>query len=142
MIFDTTLENWDNEMLITDIVGQKFSFFESIKMKGVGSKRMMIASVSPDLDDVLNTVSDINYANIELRKSGIIVHINKGLKTFSWVIPFHQLHTYHSDGLSIHSEGKFVRFMNNKLLRENKTFFSKMMKLKTENLEQFNFQLS
>lgn len=142
MIFDTTLENKDNEALITDIVGHRFSFFESIKMKGVGSKRMMIESVSPSLDNLMNKVSDINYANIELRKNGIIVHINQGLKTYSWVIPFHQLHTYQSDGFSIHSNGRYVRFMNNKLLRENKMFLSKMMNLKAKSQEQFNFQLN
>lgn len=142
MIFDTTLENKDNEMLITDIVGHRFSFFESIKMKGVGSKRMMIESVSPSLDNLMNKVSDINYANIELRKNGIIVHINQGLKTYSWVIPFHQLHTYQSDGFSIHANGRYVRFVNNKLLRENKMFLSKMMNLKAKSQEQFNFQLN
>ena len=142
MIFDTTLENKDNEALITDIVGHRFSFFESIKMKGVGSKRMMIESVSPSLDNLMNKVSDINYANIELRKNGIIVHINQGLKTYSWVIPFHQLHTYQSDGFSIHANGRYVRFVNNKLLRENKMFLSKMMNLKAKSQEQFNFQLN
>ncbi len=103
MIFDTTLQNKDNEILMTDIVGRRFSFFESIKMNGIGSKRMIIESVSPSMDRLMNTVSDINYANIELRKNGIIVHINQGLKTYSWVIPFHQLHTYQSDGFSIHA---------------------------------------
>ena len=142
MIFDTTLQNKDNEILMTDIVGRKFSFFESIKMNGIGSKRMMIESVSPSMDRLMNTVSDINYANIELRKNGIIVHINQGLKTYSWVIPFHQLHTYQSDGFSIHANGSHVRFMNNKLLKENKMFLSKMMKLKAKSQEQFNFQFN
>lgn len=142
MIFDTTLQNKDNEILMTDIVGRKFSFFESIKMNGIGSKRMMIQSVSPSMDKLMNSVSDINYANIELRKNGIIVHINQGLKTYSWVIPFHQLHTYQSDGFSIHANGSHVRFMNNKLLKENKMFLSKMMKLKAKSQEQFNFQFN
>lgn len=142
MIFDTTLQNKDNEILMTDIVGRKFSFFESIKMNGIGSKRMMIESVSPSMDMLMNTVSDINYANIELRKNGIIVHINQGLKTYSWVIPFHQLHTYQSDGFSIHANGRYVRFMNNKLLKENKIFLSKMMNLKAKSHEQFNFQFN
>ena len=142
MIFDTTLQNKDNEILMTDIVGRRFSFFESIKMNGIGSKRMIIESVSPSMDRLMNTVSDINHANIELRKNGIIVHINQGLKTYSWVIPFHQLHTYHSDGFSIHANGSHVRFMNNKLLKENKMFLSKMMNLKAKSQEQFNFQFN
>ena len=88
MIFDTTLENKDNEALITDIVGHRFSFFESIKMKGVGSKRMIVDKLSPNLNYISNITSDINYANIELRKKGILIHITKGLKNFTWAIPF------------------------------------------------------
>ncbi|MAD97021.1 MAG: hypothetical protein CMB99_06805 [Flavobacteriaceae bacterium] len=141
MIFDTTLQNRENDILINDIVGHKFSFFESIRMKGVGSKRMIIESVSPNMDELMNKVSDINYANIELRKNGIIVHINQGLKTYSWVIPYHSLHTYQSNGYSIHADGKFVRFADNKLLKENKAFLVKMMYLRTENQEKYNFQL-
>ena len=37
-------------------------------MGGVGSKRMMIDEVSPGFLKYMNTVSDINYGNIELRK--------------------------------------------------------------------------
>jgi hypothetical protein len=111
-------------------------------MNGIGSKRMMIESVSPSMDRLMNTISDINYANIELRKNGIIVHINQGLKTYSWVIPFHQLHTYQSNGFSIHANGSHVRFMSNKLLKENKMFLAKMMNLKAKSQEQFNFQFN
>lgn len=140
MIFETTLANKENQVLINDIVGRRFSFFESLKLKGVGSKRMAIESVSANLANLINKVADINYGNIELRQNGIIVHINKGLKTYSWAIPFYHLNIYQTNGFSIHAEGMFVRFKNNKLLRENRKFLAKMMDLKTENQQQFNFQ--
>ena len=139
MIFNTTYNNKDVEASINTIVGNSYSFFEAIKMKGVGSKRMMITDVSQGFKSVLNTVSDINYGNIEIRKKGIIVHINKGLKNFSWAIPFYQLHTYKTTGFSVHAQGNFIRFTNNKLLKENKKFIQKIVALKIENDKNYEF---
>lgn len=140
MIFKTTHTNRDAETTINDLLGKPYSFFESIKIGGVGSKRMMIDEVSPRFIQFMNTVSDINYGNIELRRKGIVVHINKGLKNYSWAIPFYQLHTYKTAGFSIHAQGNFVRFKNNKLLKENKKFIDKLIDLKIENDKQFEFQ--
>lgn len=109
-------------------------------MGGIGSKRMIIDEVSPDLIMYINSVSDINYANIELRKKGIIVFINKGLKNFSWAIPYYQLVLYHVNGLSIHAQGKFIHFRNNQTFKENKAFFEKLKNEKWRFDEQFNFQ--
>lgn len=139
MIFNTTYNNKDTEASINTIVGSSYSFFEAIRMKGVGSKRMMISDVSQGFRSVLNTVSDINYGNIEIRKKGIIVHINKGLKNFSWAIPFYQLHTYKTTGFSVHAQGNYIRFTNNKLLKENKKFIQKIVDLKIENDKNYEF---
>ena len=49
MILDTTYKNKENTLLITDLVGKPFSFIESIKMKRIGSKRMVIEDVSSNL---------------------------------------------------------------------------------------------
>ncbi|QTD38529.1 hypothetical protein JL193_04370 [Polaribacter batillariae] len=133
MIFNTTHTNKDAETTINDLVGARYSFIEAIKMKGVGSKRMVVTDVSQGFKNVMNTVSDINYANIEIRKKGILIHINKGLKNFSWAIPFYQLYMYKTNGFSIHAQGNFVRFTNNKLLKENKKFIAKLVDLKIEN---------
>ena len=132
MVINTTYKDKKNEELINSIVGNKFSFLKNIKLKGIGSKRMIIEEVSPNLRQYLNLVADINYANIELRPDGILIHINKGLKNFSWAIPYYQLHVYKTNGFSIHAEGKFIRFKNNKLLKENKSFLQKMLNIKEE----------
>ena len=76
----------------------------------------------------------------ELREKGIIVHINKGLKNYSWAIPYYQLHTYKTEGFSIHAQGNFVRFKSNKLLKENKQFIDKVINCKIENNKQYDFQ--
>jgi hypothetical protein len=140
VIFNTTHNNKDTEKAINNLLGKPYSFFQSIKLKGTGSKRMIIDEVSVGFKNMMNTVADLNYGNIELREKGLLVHINKGLKNFSWAIPFYQLHIYKTSGFSIHAQGNFVRFKNNKLLKENKKFLDKLIDLKIKNDEQFDFQ--
>jgi len=140
MIFNTTLKNKDAIATMNDLLGEPYSFMKAIKLGGVGSKRMIIDAVSPGFLKLINAVSDINYGNIELREKGIVIHINKGLKNFSWAIPYYQLHTYKTEGFSIHAQGNFVRFKSNKLLKENKSFLDKIINYKIENNKQYDFQ--
>ena len=140
MILDSTYTNKENKLLIIDLVGKPFSFLEAIKMKGIGSKRMIINDVSPNLKSYINKVSDANYANIELRKKGILIHINKGLKNFTWAIPYYQLVIYKTNGSSIHAQGRFIHFKNNITFKENKSFFSKMLDEKIKYDMQYNIQ--
>lgn len=103
MIIDSTYTNKKHKVLLNDFVGRSFSFFERLKMNGIGSKRMIINDVSPNLQPYLNRIADVNYANIELRYKGILIHINKGLKNFIWAIPYYQLVIYKTNGSSIHA---------------------------------------
>ena len=140
MIFNTTLKNKDATATMNDLLGQPYSFVKAIKLGGVGSKRMIIDAVSPGFLKLINAVSDINYGNIELREKGVVIHINKGLKNFSWAIPYYQLHTYKTEGFSIHAQGNFVRFKSNKLLKKNKKFIDKIINCKIENNKKYDFQ--
>ena len=139
MIYNTTHINKEAEAIFNDLLGNAYSFFKAIKIGGIGSKRMIIDEVSPNFSRFMNTTSDINYGNIELRDKGILIHINKGLKNFSWPIPFYQLHTYKTEGFSFHAHGNYVRFKNNKLLKENKKFIDRIIHLKIENDKEYNF---
>lgn len=130
MLLNTTYRNKNNTELINEVVGKPFTFLERMKLNGVGSKRMIVDEVSLGFKQLLNTVSDINYANIELRPSGILVRINKGLQTFTWVIPYFHLAFFKTSQGSIHAEGKFLRFRRNTTYKENKKFFAKMMREK------------
>lgn len=132
MVLNTTHNNKEHDNLINDIVGKPFSFLQSLKMKGIGSKRMMIAEVSPNFQSYMNSIADINYGNIEMRPNGILLYINKGLKNFTWIIPYYQLVIYKTNGASIHAQGRFVRFTNNKLFKENKLFFDKLLDAKVK----------
>lgn len=140
MILDSTHPNKEHKQIINDLIGKSFSFIEAIKMGGVGSKRMIIEEASPNMKQYLNQVSDINYANIEMRTDGIVVYINKGLKNFTWIIPYYQLVIYKTNGTSIHAQGKYIHFKNNMTFKENKSFFYKLLNAKVNYDERFNFQ--
>ena len=132
MILNTTYSSKENQKLIEGLVGKPFSLLQRIKMNGIGSKRMMIEKVSPNMHLYINVVSDINYANIELRPTGILLMINKGLQNLTWVIPYYQLVIYKATGSSIHAQGRFINFRKNKLFKENKSFFNKLTDLKIQ----------
>ena len=103
MMYNTTHKNDEIAQLINTKVGPPFSFLERIKHKGIGSKRMKVVTTSFQLMKYLNKVSDINYLNVELRPKGIILHITKGLQSFSWPIPFYQLVFFKGDDFSFHA---------------------------------------
>jgi len=126
MIINTTYTDKEAKKLIDSHLGTAFPLMKRIQMKGIGSKRMIINDVSPNLKQYLNTVDDLNYGSIELRPKGILVHIHKKLNSFSWIIPYYKLHIYTSAFFSIHADGKFIQFQKNKLYKENKAFIEKM----------------
>jgi len=132
MILETTYKNKENTKTINNLVGKPFGLWQSIKLKGIGSKRMIIDQVSPNLGKFLNTVSDLNYGSIELRPKGILLFINRGLRNFTWAIPFYQFYMYKTNGISIHAQGKFVHFKNNRAHTENQLFFKKLQQLKVD----------
>ena len=130
MILNTTYTNKDNEATIDNLVGKPYSFLTKLRMKGIGSGRMIVDKVSPKLERALLNGPDINYANIELRPKGILVRITRRLDNFTWIIPYYQLYTYMTNGLSIHGQGEFLHFKNDRFLKSNKEFIRKMLNLK------------
>ncbi len=139
MILETTYSNKSNDQLINDLVGKPYSFLEKFKRKGIGSKRMMIDDASPNFKQYLNATEDITYANLELRPNGLLVRINKGLKNYTWVVPFYHLVIYKTNGSSIHAQGKFIHFKNSITFKENKSFFDKLLSSKVQFEKQYEF---
>ncbi|WP_179346473.1 hypothetical protein [Winogradskyella ursingii] len=132
MILNTTHHHPEHKKIIADLIGNPFSLVQKLKLGGIGSKRMIIDEVSPNMQSIMNLVSDLNYGNIEMRPKGILVMINKGLKNFTWIIPYYQLVIYKTNGSSIHAQGRFVHFRNNTTLKENKRFFDKLLDQKVK----------
>uniref|UniRef100_UPI0040490750 hypothetical protein n=1 Tax=Flavobacterium sp. TaxID=239 RepID=UPI0040490750 len=133
MFYEITYRNDTITKEINDFIGKPYSFLKAIQMGGIGSHRMMVEEVSAHFKNVVNTVSDINYGSLEIRPNGIIFHITKGLQRFVWLIPYHSLVIFKSKTLSIHADGKFIKFKNNQFTRKNSVFISKLIDLKTKN---------
>ncbi len=135
MIFNTTYHNTDFEIHSKELLGKSFSLLEKIKMNGAGSGRFMIAEVSENLAAAQKQFSELNYANIELRPKGILVHYTNRLQRFSWSVPYHRMVIYSTNLFSIHAEGSFIKFYKNKNYKENKKFIEKMIDFKNEYLD-------
>jgi len=131
MICNRTYFDEEDEKKINEILGDSFSFLQTLKLRGVGSSRFIVHSVSESLSHTINKVSDINYCSIELRPSGIIVNITQQLNLFSWLIPYYKLVIFNSDTFSIHADGSNIKIVKDKNYLNNKNFISKMIKLKT-----------
>lgn len=140
MLFNTSYTNKDYTKESTHIVGKTYSFFEKIKIGGIGSSRLMIEELSPKLRPKNMQTVAINYANIELRPKGIIIHFTNRLDRYSWIIPYYRLVVYNTQTFSIHSNGNFMQFKKNKNYQDNKKFIHKMIDFKNNflNLEYYN----
>lgn len=126
MIFNSTYTDKEKEIEVEKLIGKKYSLFNSIRLNGVGSKRLIIEETSPKFKKIIIQKNDLIYSNIEIRYRGIIVYIAEGLNRFSWVIPYHQLVVYKTPNYSIHSNGNFIRFSNDLNIKENLKFFKKL----------------
>jgi len=132
MICNRTYFDEEDEKKINEILGDSFSFLQTLNLKGVGSSRFIVHSVSDSLSHTINKVSDINYCSIELRPSGILVNITQQLNLFSWLIPYYKLVIFNSDTFSIHSDGSNIKIVKDRNYLNNKNFISKMIKLKNK----------
>lgn len=53
MILDSTYSSKTKNHLINDLVGKSYSFFDSFKMKGIGSNKMIIDDASQILNNMI-----------------------------------------------------------------------------------------
>ena len=138
MIFNSTYTDKEKELEVEKLIGKKYGIISSIRLNGVGSKRLIVQETSQNLKKIIIQKSDLIYSNIEIRPGGVIVYIAEGLNRYSWVIPYYKLVIYKTPNYSIHSEGDFIRFSNDLNVKENLKFFKKLLKHKTLHNEQLN----
>jgi hypothetical protein len=109
MIFDTSYYDPEIKKIIDETLGKSYSFVDRLKMKGIGSSRMEILDCSSDIKELLPSGFTGNFASIELRPKGVIVHFKKFTEHFSWIIPFYSLSIIQSNTINIHSKGSFIK---------------------------------
>ena len=131
MIFNSTYTDKEKELEVEKLIGKKYGLISSIRLNGVGSKRLIVQETSQNLKKIIIQKSDLIYSNIEIRSGGVIVYIAEGLNRYSWVIPYYKLVIYKTPNYSIHSDGNFIRFSNDLNIKENLKFFKKLIKHKS-----------
>jgi|TARA_B100001059_G_C17348571_1_gene339399 hypothetical protein len=138
MIFNSTYTDKEKELEVEKLIGKKYGLISSIRLNGVGSKRLIVQETSQNLKKIIIQKSDLIYSNIEIRSGGVIVYIAEGLNRYSWVIPYYKLVIYKTPNYSIHSDGNFIRFSNDLNIKENLKFFKKLIKHKSLRNHQLN----
>lgn len=96
---------------IIDEVGVPFTLLERFKLKGIGSPKLHITSVSIDIHNLLVLDQNTNVCNIEMRPNGIIVKFRALLETYALVIPYYKLNLYKgkSQEYSIYKDHYFIK---------------------------------
>ena len=125
MLINHTAHEPDNDKTIDAMVGEEYPIVDRIMMLGTGSEKMLITACSEFFKPALSKHQESNYGSIEIRTKGIIIHLNNGQWYHVWCIPFYRLAIYQTDSLSIHAEGKMIRFQLKK--NQNKSFLQKLL---------------
>lgn len=113
---------------ISKMIGKPFSFFERIKMNGIGSSSLRIQGCNSEIENLLNLDNNDNRCNIEIRKKGIIVRFRALLETYALIIPFYKLKLFKGESnlYSIYIDNYYIKVLaNNKNVHD---FFKKISK--------------
>jgi len=141
MILNITYPSPKLNQAIKAQVGPSFSLLERIKMKGIGSRKMLITDCSASIADLLHNSADTKYCNIELRKKGIIVGFQSTMRIYAWLIPYYQLTTYFEDNtLKVYSLQDHIKMKAAFNARIEKGFLLKMLELKSKYLSSKDFR--
>ena len=140
MIYNSTYSDIEKDIETNNLVGKKYNLIKSIRLGGIGSKRLIVEELGVNFKKLIKQKNDIIYSNIELRNKGIIVYIVDRQKRFTWVIPFYKLVIYKTPSFSIHSDGNYIRFSNKLNHKQNLAFFKKILDHKL-NFNKYNNQI-
>ena len=94
MIKNLSYNSKKNRTILFEIVGRPFSLIERIRLKGIGSGKLIIIDASKEIVELLRLDNNINYCNIEIRTNGIIIRFRSLLETFGLIIPYYKLVIY------------------------------------------------
>ncbi|MDC3051527.1 hypothetical protein OA331_04295, partial [Bacteroidota bacterium] len=67
MIKNLSYNTKKNRAILSEILGRPFSLIERIRLKGIGSGKLIIIDASEEIVELLRLDNNINYCNIELR---------------------------------------------------------------------------
>jgi hypothetical protein len=132
MILNISDQSKSQERDINDFVGLSYTFWESLKMGGSGSQKLIINDCHEIFDPYLKQLHSTKYCNIELRPKGIGLRFRYKLEAIGWFIPYTTLDYHHEDfSLKIQDQltGFFMNLKASHRNRINLKFMNKMRQL-------------
>ncbi|MAU54431.1 MAG: hypothetical protein P8H02_03530 [Flavobacteriaceae bacterium] len=133
MLKNVSYNNSKIKSEINDVLGNPFTIFERIKLRGVGSPKYIISQTDSIITNLLNLDNNTNQCNIELRPKGIIVSFRSLLETYALIIPFYKLKLFkgQSNVYSIYIDEYFIKILAKK--KNEHEFIKKINKFKSTN---------
>jgi hypothetical protein len=130
MILNISYQSKSQERDINDHVGLSYTFWESLKMGGSGSQKLIINDCHEIFDPYLKQLHSTKYCNIELRPKGIGLRFRYKLEAIGWFIPYTDLSYNHgAHNLKVHDQLTGY-FMNLKASHRNQINLKFMEKMK------------
>lgn len=140
MIKNLSYNSKKNRTILFEIVGRPFSLIERIRLKGIGSGKLIIIDASKEIVELLRLDNNINYCNIEIRTNGIIIRFRSLLETFGLIIPYYKLVIYKGESniYSFYKDKYYIKFMADN--KKTSLFVKKIvgLKIKFQNKVGFN----
>lgn len=111
MLINDSYNHKEVNRQVIKAVGKPYGLLERIKMKGIGSPRLVMLESSPQIDQLMKLDNNVNWCFIEMRPEGIIIRFRSLLETFALVIPYWKLVVYKTDAsvYTIYKDEFFVR---------------------------------
>ena len=131
-MLNISYQSKSQERDINDHVGLSYTFWESLKMGGSGSQKLIINDCHEIFDPYLKQLHSTKYCNIELRPRGIGLRFRYKLEAIGWFIPYTTLDYHHEDfSLKIQDQltGFFMNLKASHRNRINLKFMNKMRQL-------------
>ena len=130
MIKNLSYNSKKNRTILSEIVGRPFSLIERIRLKGIGSGKLIIIDASKEIVELLRLDNNINHCNIELRTNGIIIRFRSLLETYGLIIPYYKLVIYKGESniYSFYKDNYYIKFMADN--KKTSLFVKKIVRLK------------
>ena len=130
MILNISYQSKSQERDINDHVGLSYTFWESLKMGGSGSQKLIINDCHEIFDPYLKQLHSTKHCNIELRPKGIGVRFRYKLEAIGWFIPYTDL-IYNHEAYNLKLQDQLTGyFMNLKASHRNRINLKFMDKMK------------
>lgn len=134
MLLNVSYNNKQIYKTIDNEVGKPFPLSTRIKMRGIGSSKLIITETSIQIHNLLILDSNRNQCNIEMRPNGIIVGFRSLLESYALVIPYYKLVLYKgkTEEYSLYRDNYFIKIEAKAKDTATHKFMSKILAKKAE----------